>query len=590
MKKLLLLLVVAMLASCSQVPEDKVNATAGVNTISVDIPQTRTALGGKNEDGFYSVYWSAEDKLVTNGAPSTAITIGEGGSSAQFTYEIINAPFKLTYPYTEGSLCSGDRPTVVFAAEQNYAEGTFGVGYAPMCGYNEGLSTTVLKHLAGVLRISLTGSTTLSKIEIVAADGVALAGEFDVDCQTGDITPIEGTISNKVTYVANQGLSEVEKSFFVVVPKGNLGTCKVILTDNGGSHMNLTWNGKDVKGGIVREFKPFAFQVGVSFELGGLPAEDDEVYIPEPNNSEIWYTSSNDAVVTPNSSAFDANIVSNTYVNGMGVITFDAPITTIGYSAFHSCENLESVTLSNAITQIGDRAFQECPKLSAFYGNLASADSRCVILDGVLEGFAPAGLTEYTIPDGVTAIGDYVFAHCPNLTSVTIPDTVAAVGCGSFAGCSSLSAFYGKYVASDNRCLIIDNELKSFAPAGLNEYSIPDGVTSIGGWAFAYCYTLASVTIPARVTSIGDAAFGYCESLTAVKCKPTTPPTIGNMLFHEANSALVIYVPASSNSRVLNAYKTANNWSAYQDRIQEEDGLIAVEDMTGETETGKLEF
>jgi hypothetical protein len=274
----------------------------------------------------------------------------------------------------------------------------------------------------------------------------------------------------------------------------------------------------------------------------------------------------------------------------MGVITFDAPITTIGYSAFHSCENLESVTLSNAITQIGDRAFQECPKLSAFYGNLASADSRCVILDGVLEGFAPAGLTEYTIPDGVTAIGDYVFAHCSNLTSVTIPDTVAAVGCGSFAGCSSLSAFYGKYVASDNRCLIIDNELKSFAPAGLNEYSIPDGVTSIGGWAFAYCYTLASVTIPARVTSIGDAAFGYCESLTAVECKPTTPPTIGNMLFHEANSALVIYVPASSNSRVLNAYKTANNWSAYQDRIQEEDGLIAVEDMIGETETGKLEF
>ncbi len=39
-------------------------------------------------------------------------------------------------------------------------------------------------------------------------------------------------------------------------------------------------------------------------------------------------------------------------------------------------------------------------------------------------------------------------------------------------------------------------------------------VTSIGDWAFAYCYSLTSVTIPDGVTSIGDYAFEWCTRLT----------------------------------------------------------------------------
>lgn len=294
MKKLLLLLAVAMLASCSQVQEGDVNATVGAGvTISVDLPQTRTSLGSKNENGNYSVYWSAEDKLVANGSPSTEITIKEGGTSAQFTYGLFEggSPYYLTYPYTEGSLCAVGRPTVVFAAEQAYTEGTFGVGYAPMCGYNEGLGTTELKHLAGVLRISPYGAVTLSKIEIIAAEGVALAGEFDVDCQTGAITAIEGKTGNKITYTINKALATDAGSaepFFIAIPTGNLGMCDVILTNNQGLHMDLRWNGKDVQGGLVREFKPFEFKVGqASFELGGLTAEEDEFVIEESESFVI---------------------------------------------------------------------------------------------------------------------------------------------------------------------------------------------------------------------------------------------------------------------------------------------------------------
>ncbi len=51
---------------------------------------------------------------------------------------------------------------------------------------------------------------------------------------------------------------------------------------------------------------------------------------------------------------------------------------------------------------------------------------------------------------------------------------------------------------------------------GVTEVVIPDGVTSIGNWAFNRCENLKSVTIPDSVTSVGESAFYYCLRLTDV--------------------------------------------------------------------------
>ena len=93
---------------------------------------------------------------------------------------------------------------------------------------------------------------------------------------------------------------------------------------------------------------------------------------------------------------------------------------------------------------------------------------------------------------------------------------------------------------------------------------INNGVTSIGVDAFKLCTGLTSVTIPEGVTSIGYGAFYNCFGLTSVTCVRATPANLGNDVFYQTHANLKIYVPAGS----VDAYKTAENWSAYAAKIK----------------------
>lgn len=274
-------------AACSQKATEGVEC--GVSQITITLPSTRTCLGDKVGE-YYPTYWSEEDVVVANGTPSTSLTIGEDRISAtlHFDNEAIVAPFRITYPYSEGSLCSAERPTVLFSEEQHYAEKSFGVGYAPMCGYSDGNGNATLKHLAGVMHLAIMGSTTLAKIEITAPSDAALSGEFDVDCQAGTIAPIEGKTTNKIRYIVEEALSSSSaKSFFIALPAGNYGKCEVVITDKEGSTMNLSWNGAIVKSGVVREFKPFTFRRNASLELEGMVIEGDDLIIDTPDGPTV---------------------------------------------------------------------------------------------------------------------------------------------------------------------------------------------------------------------------------------------------------------------------------------------------------------
>ena len=341
----------------------------------------------------------------------------------------------------------------------------------------------------------------------------------------------------------------------------------------------------------------------ITINQAGEGDENEDVVVDIPHN-QIWYTSVDGEIVEPYSgeyneyadalTTFGANIVSNTYKNGLGVITFDRDVTTIGSyafsgldgdsinltvvetsciklesiiipdsvttigeAAFYECSSLTSVTIPDSVTTIGDGAFSSCDSLQEFSGKFASEDGRCLVIEGVLNSFAPAGITGYTIPDSVTTIGSSAFSDCSSLTSVTIPDSVTTIGSSAFSGCSSLTS-----ITIPNNVTAI-GEWAFYSCGNLTSVTIPNSVSAIGEWAFSGCRSLTSVTIPDSVTTIGGSAFSYCGSLTIVYCKPITPPTGNDYMFYNYSSRLKIYVPTES----VEAYKSASYWEDYASAI-----------------------
>ena len=168
-----------------------------------------------------------------------------------------------------------------------------------------------------------------------------------------------------------------------------------------------------------------------------------------------------------------------------------------------------------------------------------------------------------TFKGDLTEIGAYAFSGCDRLESVILPNGLTTIGEGVFEGCSALKKFKGKFASEDGRALIVDKVLKSFAPAGLTEYTIPDIVTTIGDSAFSDCTSLTSITISDSVTTIGCDAFAYCRSLTSVYCKATTPPAGSSDMFYGNASGRKIYVPMES----VEAYRSAEGWCNYANSI-----------------------
>ena len=145
------------------------------------------------------------------------------------------------------------------------------------------------------------------------------------------------------------------------------------------------------------------------------------------------------------------------------------------------------------------------------------------------EAFRNRSLKSIVLPNNLTKIGNYAFAD-NQLTSVTIPNRVTSIGQSAF---------------SSNK---------------LTSVTIPNSVTSIGQSAFS-SNKLTSVTIPNSVTSIGEYAFAN-NNFTSVTIHAVNPPTADRGIFGY-NSSLKIYVPVQS----VNAYKTAEGWSEYADKI-----------------------
>ena len=307
---------------------------------------------------------------------------------------------------------------------------------------------------------------------------------------------------------------------------------------------------------------------------------------------QILYTSTDGNIVTPNATdVFGANIVSNTYKDGQGVISFDGPVTSIGDYAFWHCSSLAFVTIPNSVTSIGDYAFNGCASLNTInMGNGVTsignnAFGRC------------SSLISLTIPNSVMSVGESAFDECSSLISVTIGSNVMSIGYGAFFGCTNLSKTnftgdvvdwcnitFGGFHANPICCsrnfyinnqeikdLVIPNTISTISDfafdgcSSLTSVTIGNSVTSIEDWAFGNCSSLTSITIPNSVTSIGDWAFTECSLLETIYVEATTPPTLIGDVFMGAPISLC-YIPCGT----LAAYE-ASDWAQYISEFVEED-------------------
>lgn len=218
-----------------------------------------------------------------------------------------------------------------------------------------------------------------------------------------------------------------------------------------------------------------------------------------------------DGTLSIGSSAFRNNTALKSIVIPEGV-------TSIGNHAFFGCSALESVVLPASLTSIGHYAFFGCKALKSL-----------------------------VLPENVVSIGTYAFYQCSALTSVTFGSKIRTIYNGAFNNCtnlktvqiSDLAAWCSIEFGSENgNPLALDGAKLYVGDQVITELVIPEGVTSIGNYAF--CGTsFRSVTIPDSVASIGhaafsgsaverlvlnaalidDSAFSNCTSLTSVTFK-----------------------------------------------------------------------
>ena len=132
------------------------------------------------------------------------------------------------------------------------------------------------------------------------------------------------------------------------------------------------------------------------------------------------------------------------------------------------------------------------------------------------------------IKTGVTTLFDIdnIFTLHKNLISITVDN-----------GNKTFASEDGVLFNKDKTRLICYPRGKT-----ADTYVIPNGVTTIGVYAFSDCNSLASINLPNNVTTIKHGAFWNCKNLTSINL-PSSITTIGSDVFYNCKSLPSITIP-----------------------------------------------
>ena len=204
---------------------------------------------------------------------------------------------------------------------------------------------------------------------------------------------------------------------------------------------------------------------------------------------------------------------------GEGIVVYEGTVTELGSYALQWQTPMTALEIPEGVTTLGFQSVQCCANLSsvslpkslkqikhgAFYYN--AFDKGKFIIDDLAwwcsiqfddSSSNPLSSAKHIYKDKDTEITDLV-----------IPEGVTSIGWYAFYGVEGI-----KSVTFPSTLTSIGGS--AFARTGLESVAIPPAVTTLEEYTFSTCANLKSVTIPEGVTKIGFSAFAKCgiESLT----------------------------------------------------------------------------
>ena len=513
----------------------------GVLRVSIESVDSRVQLAGGetvwNEGDRVSVFYrtTGNERWKFTGATGDTEGVLErmNGEASDTPIDKICA----IYPYaTRNAVGTDGTFSFPLYVTRTYCKDSYGVGDNVMVASGDS-GDLAFRNALGWIKVQLTGAETVKSIELSGNRNEPLAGTVTLN---PDLT-VSG-IADAVSYLTldcgdGVKLSETPTSFYFAVPPQTFeaGITITVSTASGEEKTEVTCNPISVSRNHIVPMSERGYD-----DLGKeVPA------------NQIWYTSTDGKAVTPYySDEFGANIVSNTYADGKGVILFDGPISKIGDLSFYICDKLASITMPESITEIGHHAFFHC-----------------------------YGLRSVTIPNGVMVIGIRAFYNCTNLKSIILPNSVTLIDQGAFQYCDKLTEIhisdlkawceiehYNASWISTKYDLYLNGE-------EITEIVIPNGITEIGSYVFSYCSSIMKVMIPNGVTAIKKGAFSNCNSLIRINL-PDGIKSIESWAFEDCSYLFDIIIPNGVTEIGDYAFSGCSNFS----KVSIPDGVTKIGD------------
>lgn len=221
------------------------------------------------------------------------------------------------------------------------------------------------------------------------------------------------------------------------------------------------------------------------------------------------------------------------------------PVYEICRDSFSNCMSITSVNIPNSVGDIGSCAFLNCTNLVTVY--LPNTEHTKTWNMGGSVFYGCTSLKNVYIPDCLSGLGDKSFSGCTSLECIYIPASVKSDRSLTFYNCTSLTSIN---VSPDNESfcsvngVLFSKDKKTLicCPNAKKEYSIPDGVTTIGNGSFSGNIDLTSVNIPNSVVEIEGSAFSDCINLTSVTI-PNGVTKINSSTFKNCTNLASVNIP-----------------------------------------------